>query len=57
NQAWVYAPTLGIESPSLKEPALLEVYNILGNPVAFGNNQLLFERYSNGEVKKVFVLE
>jgi N-acetylneuraminic acid mutarotase len=57
NQAWVYSPTLGIESPSLKEPALLEVYDILGNPVAFANNQLLFERYSNGEVKKVFVIE
>jgi N-acetylneuraminic acid mutarotase len=57
NQAWVYSPTLGIESPSLKEPTLLEVYNILGNPVDFANNQLLFERYSNGEVKKVFVLE
>jgi len=57
NEAWVYAPTLGIEHPSVKDPVLLEVYNILGNPVEFTYNQLLFERYSNGEVRKVFVLK
>jgi len=56
-EAWLFAPTLGVEPPSVEDPVLLEVYNMFGNPVEFTYNQLLFERYSNGVVRKVFVLK
>ena len=53
---WVYAPNAGIETIGLGNKILIGVYDIYGNLTKKQSNQLVFERYSDGTTRKVFVV-
>lgn len=53
---WVYAPNAGIETIGLGNKILMGVYDIYGNLTQKKSNQLVFERYSDGTTRKVFVV-
>jgi hypothetical protein len=53
---WRYSPSLGLDFPESMAPMLLGRFDIFGNQVQSTHNQVIFERFSDGSVRKVWLV-
>jgi N-acetylneuraminic acid mutarotase len=53
---WRYSPSLGYDFPEPMDKKLLGRFDVYGNQVHQAYHQLVFERFSDGSVRKVFMV-
>jgi len=53
---WMYSPVLGIANPTFGQQLPIGSFDLLGRPTEHLENQVVFERFMDGTVRKRFTM-